>query len=73
MSDWTGIPIASYQRLERGQNRNPRLGELANCAFVLGQRLEDLIEDEWHEWSPRKGAPARPADVPAPGWLTDRL
>jgi transcriptional regulator with XRE-family HTH domain len=45
-----GISLSSYYRLERGMNRNPPLGYLANAAIVLGCKLEDLIEDRWRSW-----------------------
>jgi transcriptional regulator with XRE-family HTH domain len=63
MSEWTGIPMATYRRLERGKIPNPHIGHLANCAIVLARApggagrpgggewtLEDLIEDEWRQW-----------------------
>jgi transcriptional regulator with XRE-family HTH domain len=52
MSAWTGIPIATYRRLERGELRNPPIRHISNCAIVLKVALEDLIEDEWRDWLP---------------------
>jgi transcriptional regulator with XRE-family HTH domain len=49
LAEYTGIPIATYQRTERGE-RIPTIPELSNCAITLGVPLEDLIEDEWREW-----------------------
>jgi DNA-binding XRE family transcriptional regulator len=46
----TGLASASYIRLERGLRPNPPIGWLANSAIVLGCDLEDLMEDEMHEW-----------------------
>ena len=45
-----GIPIATYIRLERGQQRNPRLGWLVNASFVLDCGLDELIEPEMENW-----------------------
>jgi hypothetical protein len=50
MAPNTGVTLATYRRLERGQNRAPNLRYLANCALVLRVELDDLIEDEWREW-----------------------
>jgi transcriptional regulator with XRE-family HTH domain len=45
-----GISVPTYRRLERGEVRNPKLGQLVNCALALGVELDALIEDEWREW-----------------------
>lgn len=60
MIDATGIAPATYRRLERGQHRNPQMRWLANCALVLGCTIEDLIEDDWREWSQIGKRPAGP-------------
>jgi transcriptional regulator with XRE-family HTH domain len=58
-----GISVPTYRRLERGEVRNPKLGQLANCAIALGVELDALIEDEWREWLAFDTRAARP---PAP-------
>jgi transcriptional regulator with XRE-family HTH domain len=50
VSDWSGIPIASYARLERGQLANPRLRQLVNLALLFEVSLEDLLQDDWRQW-----------------------
>jgi transcriptional regulator with XRE-family HTH domain len=44
------ISVPTYRRLERGEVRNPKLGQLVNCAIALGVELDALLEDEWLEW-----------------------
>lgn len=60
----TGIPFHTYWKLERGLIASPRIGDIVNCAVVLGAELDDLIEDAWREWSPRPNAPEPPYDPP---------
>jgi transcriptional regulator with XRE-family HTH domain len=58
-----GISVPTYRRLERGDVRNPKLGQLVNCAIALGVELDTLIEDEWREWltfDARAAAPPEP-------------
>jgi transcriptional regulator with XRE-family HTH domain len=58
-----GISVPTYRRLERGEVRNPKLGQLVNCAIALGVELDTVIEDEWREWMPfdaRAAAPPEP-------------
>jgi transcriptional regulator with XRE-family HTH domain len=50
MARRTGLSIATYQRLERGDLWNPPLRYLVNCALVLGVELEQVFEDSWREW-----------------------
>jgi len=52
MAELTGISLAHYRRLERGQMRNPPLRFLVNCALVLQAELLDIVEDEWLTWMP---------------------
>lgn len=55
------MPLASYWRLEKGRALNPGLRDLTNCAIVLGVALEDLIEDDWRDWSAsRAGSSLQP-------------
>lgn len=55
-----GISVPTYRRLERGEVRNPKLGQLVNCAIALGVELDALIEDEWREWLPFDARAATP-------------
>ena len=59
----TGVSRATLQRLELGEQTNPPLRTLANCALALEVPLEQLIEDEWREWFvfDATDAPAPPA------------
>jgi hypothetical protein len=71
MTEWTGIPRATYARLGRGQIKNPSLRALVNCALVLRLDLDDLIEEEWRTWmqlgphGPRSRPRALPRRQPA--------
>jgi transcriptional regulator with XRE-family HTH domain len=40
MSRLTGIGARTYSKLEQGENTNPPLGYLVNCAAVLERPLE---------------------------------
>lgn len=46
----TGVSARTIQRIESRRAANPPLRYLVNCAFVLGCRLEDMIEPEWLTW-----------------------
>lgn len=70
MIEATGIAPATYRRLERGEHRNPQLRWLANCALVLGVTVEDLIEDEWREWSQIGDGPV---DAPPQGGIRQQI
>lgn len=54
-----GISVPTYRRLERGEVRNPKFGQLVNCAIALVVALDTLIEDEWREWLPFDARPRR--------------
>ena len=63
MAAAVGISRTTYQRLEQGDDDNPRLRYLANCALALGCETSDLIEDEWLTWEQfdrRKPGPPAP-------------
>ena len=47
-----GISIASYRRLERGVDRDPPIGWLANAAIALGYDFESLCDHGFDEWRP---------------------
>jgi hypothetical protein len=40
MSDWTGIPIATYGASSAGGIDNPRVRDLQNCALLLDVNLD---------------------------------
>lgn len=61
----TGLSIATYQRLERGEISNPPLRYLVNCAIALGVELDEVIEEEWREWH---AFSARAREAPDPSW-----
>jgi transcriptional regulator with XRE-family HTH domain len=63
----TGITRGSYLYLEHGMLRGPSIRALANCAIVLGCKLEDLIEPEWRRWQQFEGGPRRPKHPEASG------
>lgn len=50
LSDITGIPRATLQRLERGEFENPKLRYLVNCSIALDISLDQIIEDRWLRW-----------------------
>lgn len=56
LADMAEISIASLQRLEQLQNQNPSLRQLANLAVALQCEVEDLIEDSWRKFRPRRTA-----------------
>lgn len=67
----TGIPIATYKRLERGELRNPGVRYLINCATVLGCELDELVEEEWLEFAIfLAGGPSEPP--PSEWWRHPR-
>jgi len=70
MAAAVGISRTTYQKLEQGDDHNPRLRYLVNCALALGCEPADLFEDEWLTWKPfdtRKPVPP----VPEEFWLVD--
>jgi transcriptional regulator with XRE-family HTH domain len=67
MAMMTGIPIATYRRLERGQITNPPIGYLINSSTILDWPWWELVEEDWVEWHPMKDAPDPPSD-PSAWW-----
>jgi len=63
MAELTGIPLTTYQRLERGKGNdldNPPIRYLINCALVLQVDIEDVSPvalDEWTVFDERAQAP----------------
>jgi DNA-binding XRE family transcriptional regulator len=62
MAMLTGMPIATYRRLERGQSENPTIGQLVNCGHVLDWPSRELVEEDSVDWWPTKSAPDPPSD-----------
>lgn len=61
-----GISRGTYQRLENGDDDNPRFRYLVNCARVLDCELSDLVEDRWLLWKSfdkRRPEPTDPASL----------
>jgi DNA-binding XRE family transcriptional regulator len=48
----TGLSLKTIQRMESGENDNPKLRYLVLCSFVLARDWWALIEDEWLKWGP---------------------
>jgi transcriptional regulator with XRE-family HTH domain len=69
LAEVTGLSIATYRRLERGEIKNPPLRYLVNCALALGVELDDVIDEEWKAWYVISRQAERP---PARGWLSGR-
>jgi transcriptional regulator with XRE-family HTH domain len=66
LAEVTGIPLATYRRLERGQLDNPPIRYLSNIALVLNVDLDEICEDDWLWWTVfRDGQPGEPPH-PAP-------
>jgi len=63
LAEATGIPLATYWRLEKRRIWNPPIRHLASCAIALGCELEDLIEDQWRSWYDFSPANRPPPDV----------
>jgi transcriptional regulator with XRE-family HTH domain len=60
LAEAIGIPIASYRRIERGEQLNPPIRCLVNAAIALGCDLEDLIDDwmrRWYHFNGRREPP----------------
>jgi transcriptional regulator with XRE-family HTH domain len=60
MAELLGMGLTAYQKLERGEEPNPRLRHLVNAAEVLRVKLDELIEPEWLEWLAVDGHPQAP-------------
>jgi len=64
----TGIAIASYRRLERGEVENAPLWWYVNCAIALNLPLEDVLDDELVKWRAARQATSPPDQT----FLADR-
>lgn len=61
----TGIPMSTYQRIERGDYERPPLQALMNCAIVLDVELKELLEDRFTEWTVFRPAAASTPEPPS--------
>lgn len=70
LSELSGIPVRTIQRLERDHVDNPPIRYLVNLAMVLECRLVDVCEEKWIEWTVFDGSAPEP---PEKGhWLPER-
>lgn len=67
LAEAVGMPLASYQRLERDHVRDPSVRDLANLALALGVDITDLLEPHWLKWRPPSRGRTRPPS-PAKLW-----
>ena len=51
MSEATGIPLATYQRLEIAKRKTLNYEYMVRCAIVLGVDVDELIEDKYKRWT----------------------
>lgn len=57
-----GMSVSRLTRLESGEEVNPPLRILNNCAIALGVQLEAVIDAEWRTWWNRYGGQEFPPD-----------
>jgi transcriptional regulator with XRE-family HTH domain len=70
VSELSGIPLRTIQRLERDDIDNPPIRYLVNLAMVFECRLVDVCEEKWIEWTVfDASAPEAP---PKGHWLPER-
>lgn len=62
-----GTSTTKLGKIETGQDPNPPLRILNNCALALGLKVEKLIEPEWRTWWDPHGGQPHPPD-PAEFW-----
>ena len=70
LSELSGIPLRTIQRLERGNLDNPPIRYLVNLAEVFECRLEDVCEEEWLAWTVFDASASEPP--PKGHWLPHR-
>src|SRR3569623_2752912 len=70
VSDLSGIPVRTIQRLERGDMDNPPIRYLVNLAEVYDCSLEDVCEESWIEWTVFDASAPEPP--PKGHWLPER-
>jgi len=57
-----GTSVSKLARMESGDEDNPPLRILNNCAIALGVQLEAVIDPEWRTWWNRYGGQDSPPD-----------
>lgn len=65
LAEVTGLSLRTIQRLESGEIDNPPLRYLVNLAIALGVPFDELVEDQWREWTEFSAYAPRP---PSPDW-----
>jgi len=70
LSELSGVPLRTIQRLERGQVANPPIRNLVNLSMVMECDLEDVCEDDWIRWTVFDAAAPEPP--PKGHWLPER-
>ena len=63
MSEATGIPMATYQRLEMAERKTLNYEYMVRCATVLGVEVDELIEEKYKRWTAPR--PTRKTPTPA--------
>lgn len=58
----TGVPLTTIYKLEAGKTWNPRVRHLRNLAIALDIPFEDLLEDDWRDWTAFDARAAEPPD-----------
>jgi transcriptional regulator with XRE-family HTH domain len=59
----TGVPLTTIYKLEAGKTWNPRVRHLRNLAFALDVPFDELLEDEWSEWTAFDARAGEPPDI----------
>ncbi len=59
----TGVPLTTIYKLEAGKTWNPRVRHLRNLALALDVPFEQLLEDEWRQWTAFDAQAAEPPDL----------
>jgi len=58
----SGVPLTTIYKLEAGKIWNPRVRYLRNLSITLDVSFDDLLEDEWREWTALDAQAASPPD-----------
>ena len=59
----TGIPLRTYQDIERGARHKPPFAQLINCAVVLDCTIDELLEDRHRTWTEFTAGVKAPTDA----------
>lgn len=66
LANAAGLPLSTYRLYERGRVRDPGVITLNRFAYLLGCKLDDLVEDSWDWHYPKKVAwPPKPENPKA--------